>query len=207
MNALVVIIGDNFVGGINLYNTTIRALKTKKIKVSPIAIVSSKKIIGIDDAIISPNLATMLKDEFWMYTVPGQPGLYAINPTVYNGVGIMTIPARGKDTAELLEKIHTEYPLLHIVPVVLIPQTLNGALATLTNDYKLSDDIATKIYTAYNDNPEWREDIVPEDLADNKVEIHYPRPSSLINTMWSRSIISVVEKLDAKNENSDESEN
>lgn len=188
MDSLVIIIGDNFIGGIDLYNTTLRTMKIRKISASPITVVSSKKIIGLEDTIISQNMVNLIKSEPWAFTVPGQPGLYAIQPSVYNGeVGVMTIPARGEATANFIKDVMTSYPELVIIPVVLKPESINGSLARLTNSYKLSDEVASKIYSDYKEHIEWRENVVPENIE--TITIEYPHISSLGTAMYVSKII------------------
>lgn len=178
MESLIIIIGDNFIGGIEYYKATIRAMKIRKIPISPIQIVSNKRILGLDDeVIVSPNLTKMLKNEDWIFTVPGQPGLYGIVPSAYNGIGIMTIPARGGDTANFIKDIQTSYPELSITIAILKPSSINGSLNKLVGTYGLSDEVASKIYSDYKEHTEWRENIVPDNFV--PIDIEYPSiPSS-----------------------------
>ena len=195
MDSLVIIIGDNFIGGIDYYKTAIRTMKIRKIPVSPIQIISNKKILGLDDeVIVSPNLTKMLKSEDWIFVVPGQPGLYGIVPSAYNGIGIMTIPARGDATADFIKKVHDAYPELRIIPVILTPGSLNGSLGRLTSTYNLTDEIASKIYNDYKEHTDWREGLVPADLEGSVITVEYPTISSSSLVMYVGKLIDKLTK-------------
>lgn len=157
MKKLIIIIGDNFTGGILFYKALLSTLKINRISATPVPIVSSKKVLGFgNELIISQYLSEIVKDEPWAYRVPGQPGYYLIKDIDDSGIGVMTIPARGKATMEFINSISAT---IDVITVMLKPESLSGTMSVLLNDFDLSDSVAVNIYNSYTEHPEWRDDI------------------------------------------------